>query len=127
VQLQAAVGTQAAVQLHRLLVQEGVVAAAVDGGVEAVVAVEVAVRVARIARRPAGLVCGHQLGALALRHAARGESSAHRLELAHDLEHLEQPARADAGTTAPRRGRISIRPSVASWISASRTGVRETP
>ena len=45
----------------------------------------------------ASLVCPHQNRMIGRGHTARGEPAAHRFELGHDFEHLQQPLRCYLG------------------------------
>jgi len=80
-------------QFRRLLAQELVVAAVVDQVMEALVLVVVRVRVHHLACALAAPVRFEQILMVERRHASRGEAPAHRLELAHHLEHLDQAVR----------------------------------
>jgi hypothetical protein len=68
-----------------------------------------------------------QLGVLGGRHAARRQA-AHMASSSAITSNISTISCGDTvDTTAPRRGRICTSPADASWISASRIGVREAP
>ena len=94
-QLQAPVGPQLALQRLRLFGQEGVVRAVVDGAVETFVGVEVGVGIELAGGAAAALVRGLDSRQIGLGGAPRRLPGAHRLQLGHHLEHLDQPGRTD--------------------------------
>src|SRR6202042_3110607 len=87
--LQAPVWLQAPAQGAALLQKKVIVAAKINGVVEELVAIVVAVRVGRSDRASAGFVRLEQAVAIPVVRAAGGKSSGPSFKLGHHLEHLD--------------------------------------
>src|SRR5437763_1065982 len=96
-ELEPSVRTQPPLQRYRLLGKKAAVGSAIDGVMEMLVFAVVVIGIGGEARCFAGAVRGEELSLIRIGHPPRGQSGAHRLELAHDLEHLEQALRRHVG------------------------------
>ena len=87
--LQTPIRLQTPTQRAALLKQELIVAAEINGVMEDLIAVVIAVRIGCSHGAPAGFVRLEQAIAILFVRSSRGQSSCHALKLGHHLEHLD--------------------------------------
>src|SRR5690606_12196247 len=109
-------------------VRELLVACALDDSlVDFLIQPEVLVELAALVMTPHRRVKPRDLGNVLLRGPLASELTGEGFEHAHHLEHVECARARDDVTAAPRFGSSCTRPSDASILIASRSGVRDMP